>query len=248
MNIRRNFAVATLGALFCTSALPAMAAPLSMSTLSDDIRLDSLPEGGTLNTVSGDVRVQSVGGALSANLASGDFQAGKVVGGLNVHSASGNITVDTVTGPVDIRSASGDVDLHKVEGTVNIELASGNVDLPSVTSNMHVRTASGDVKAALVGSGGTSRSVDIRTASGNVVLHLPHDFDGRLDLGLTETASTVGKYHITQDFGLKVETGEWETHGLGEKTRRLYVVGTIGSGRDVVKVHVARSNITVTHD
>ena len=146
-----------------------------------------------ISSASGNIEIRGVAGEINGHSASGDVTIEEVEGNVNAHSASGNVRVMKAVGTVNAHSASGDVevDLAGVAGAGNMEFtsASGNVRVKApadLDADVEMSCTSGDLKTDFalavnepehgsrrsargrLGSG--SRSLRIRSASGNVSL------------------------------------------------------------------------------
>lgn len=120
---------------------------------------------------SGGLRVEHVTGDAKVKIASGDVVAGRVDGAFEVGGASGDVTVDQVGGLVDTRLASGNVNIGSAGAGVRARTASGNVGIGSAQrGDVTVSTASGDVAVGV--RSGTGVWLDLSTVSGSTVNEL----------------------------------------------------------------------------
>lgn len=124
---------------------------------------------------------------------SGDIRILDRVGDLLLQTASGNITIDCCSGNVTARTASGDIEAARCSENIILETASGDIQLEI------------DDQA---------NSIKIATASGDVSVRYPEDFDatvtyatvsGEIDHDCMQTAGRTLK--IGQGFvPIKIQT------------------------------------------
>lgn len=228
-------------------AFPVWAAPQNQSTTLDDISQSNLPEGGTLSSVTGNIRVGASGGPLSVRTVSGDIHIEQSAGSLDVRTVSGTLTVDHASGAAEIRSASGDVRVNHAGGAVSVRTMSGKSTLPHLEKDVTIRSISGDTTLTL-DPASRMRTIDIGTVSGDMTLHLPHDFGGTFDILLKQRRSEK-TLPLEQSLGLTVQTGAWEKNSdSSEEIRTITATGKVGDGRDHVIVRSVVGTLTLVQD
>jgi hypothetical protein len=132
-------------------------------THAGEIHIASAGSGADIKTYGGDIRIGQVRGDLRAQTLAGDVRAGDVAGSVKAETAGGDIRIDRVTGAAIARTGGGDIVLPAVGGAVDAETGGGEVRI--------------GVLSRLLKNG-----ISIRNAGGDVVLTLPADFRGELDL------------------------------------------------------------------
>ncbi|HEU4629663.1 MAG TPA: DUF4097 family beta strand repeat-containing protein [Gemmatimonadaceae bacterium] len=156
-----------------------------------------LPRGVHVNAASGngDVHVERAGGDVRASSGNGSVEVLGAAGSVQASSGNGAVTVDQAHGGVRASSGNGRVRVSTSQGPVRASSGNGSVE---------VRMAS------------IAGTEDMQFSSGNgrVVVYLPDDFDGELDL-------TTGHGEAYTDFPVTVR-------GRLQKSR---IQGTVGSGR-----------------
>lgn len=156
-----------------------------------------LPRGVNLNAASGngDVHVAQAGGDVRASSGNGAVEVLGAAGSVRASSGNGAVTVDQAHGGVQASSGNGRVRVSTSQGPVKASSGNGSVE---------VRMAS------------LSGAEDMHFSSGNgrVVVYLPDDFDGQIDL-------TTGHGEAYTDFPVTIR-------GRMQKSR---IQGTVGSGR-----------------
>lgn len=228
-------------------AFPVFAAPLSQSSISDDISQSALPEGGKFSTVSGDVSIGMSDGSLSVRTVSGDIHVGQSRGPFDAQTVSGILDVDQATGSVEIRSASGDITLDHTDGPVSIRTMSGASILGHASRDVMIRSVSGDVTLTL-DAASQMRAVDIGTVSGDTTIHLPHGFGGTFDIRLKQRRSET-TLPLQQSLGLSVQMGNWvKESGSSEEIRTITATGQVGDGRDHIIVRSVVGTLKLVQD
>ena len=234
-------------ALGTALAFPVCAAPLSQSSISDDISQSTLPEGGKFSTVSGDVTVGTSDGPLSVRTVSGDIHVTQSHGPLDVHTVSGTLDVDHAAGAVEVRSASGNVTLDHADGAVSIRTMSGESTLDHAGRDIMIRSISGDM-TLMLDAASQMRTIDIGTISGDMTIHLPHGFGGTFDIRLKQRRSET-TLPLQQSLGLTVQMGNWEKEsGNSEEVRTITATGKVGDGRDHIIVRSVAGSLKLVQD
>ncbi len=140
------------------------------------------------------------------------------VDSLSIRTLSGDVMVEDRLGDLEIRTASGDVEVKRCSGDISVTTASGDVVLSDCSENVYVQTASGSVEID-VDDG--CNGVSISTASGDIALRHPDDFDALF------TCATVSG-DITRD-GEDLEPGRF----------------SLGQGLTPVRLSTASGDISI---
>jgi hypothetical protein len=118
--------------------------PISVGTLSGDVRLQGDFGAATITTTSGDVSVDRAA-ALDARSVSGDLEVDRCSGLCRLNTKSGHIEAGH-TGPTEAATVSGRVRLRNTAGGVTVRTISGKVELATDgTEAVKARTVSGDI-------------------------------------------------------------------------------------------------------
>ena len=90
----------------------------------------------------------------------------------------------TVTYPkdmaVDVEWVNGDINVQNARGDVTTHLTNGDVTVTGAMQSVILSTRHGDVEASLAG-GWHGKTVALDVSEGDVVVKLPHEFDGYID-------------------------------------------------------------------
>jgi hypothetical protein len=157
-------------------------------THAGEIHIASAGSGADIKTYGGDIRIGQVRGDFRAQTLAGDVHAGDVAGSVKAETAGGDIRIDRVAGAAIARTGGGDIVLPAVGGAVDVETGGGEIRI--------------GVLWRLVKNG-----ISIRNAGGDVVLTLPSDFRGELDLGVDGPADPEVIFIHSEFPGLAVTRG-----------------------------------------
>ncbi len=118
--------------------------PVSVGTISGDVRLHGDLGPATITTTSGDVSVDRAA-ALDARSVSGDLEVDSCSGPCRLNTKSGHIKAGD-TGPAEAATVSGHVRLRRTSGGVAVRTVCGDVQLGTDgTEPVNVRTVSGGI-------------------------------------------------------------------------------------------------------
>lgn len=231
----------------CLSSSGAFAAPLNQSVTSDDLSYTTLPEGGVISSMSGDVQIQTSNGPLSIRGVSGDIKISKNEGPTSLTTVSGDAQIGQGLGAVQIKTVSGDIAVAHAGGGAALMTVSGDTQLGEAAGDVTVKSTSGDQDVTLV-STGSARKIILETVSGDVTLHLPHDFGGTFDITLRQSRQQSA-VPLEQSLGLTVQFGPWEKQGfLSSESRTITATRTVGNGRDHVTIHGVSGKVRILQD
>jgi beta-lactamase regulating signal transducer with metallopeptidase domain/DUF4097 and DUF4098 domain-containing protein YvlB len=215
---------------------------------------------GAVSTGGGRVRIVRVKGGLKGSSGGGPVtysesgaagESGSLDGStgspgegmLQVAQAGGDIQLDSAPNGARVTTGGGEVEIGSSGGKVEASTGGGNMHFGSVSGSLQATTGGGDVEVTLSGRD-ESRTVDVQSGGGVIVLRVPEDLGLRLEL---ETAYTKQKpaARIVSDFPLELEpTTGWDDH---EGTARKYVraTGRVGSGRIHVRLKTVNADLEI---
>jgi len=168
-------------------------------------------------------------------------------GKLHVERAGGDIRLDEAPAGAVVHTGGGDIVVGRAGGSVEASTGGGRIRIGPVAGSVRAGTGAGDVEVTLIDADGEPQRVEVRSGQGRVVIDLPADFDGRVDL---ETAYTrdVDPTRIEAPWQLERSTSDWsDREGFGEGTPRRYVraKGTVGGGRGSLRVKTVNGDVIV---
>jgi DUF4097 and DUF4098 domain-containing protein YvlB len=143
-------------------------------------------------THSGEIEVAGAGAGADLKTYGGDIRIGPVTGDLRAQTMAGDLRVAAVSGSASLETSGGDIRVERVGGRLEARTAGGDIIAPSVGGGVTARTAGGDVRIALA-SRQARGGVEIGSGGGDIVLTLPADFRGDVEL-------------------VVVGAGEWDEH------------------------------------
>jgi hypothetical protein len=165
-------------------------------------------------------------GSLSIEKAGGHIDLDRAPNGARVHTGGGNVTVGRSAGFVSASTGGGDVTVGPVAGSVRAGTGSGEV---------HVMIDKADEEQV----------IDVTSGTGRVIIELPRDFDGRLDLETAYTRTFEGSARITSDWDLeRAPLSGWDDRE-GTPRRYLQASGELGTGRGRVRVRTVNGEIII---
>lgn len=150
----------------------------------DDDKIDlAVPRGVRLvvHGASGDVDIADVTGDIDVHVLSGDIKTRNLGGRAIIETLSGDVHMFDGVGDLRVTTVSGDIKAQRVRGTIDVNTTSGTIELTAErTSRVQVDASSSDINF----SGGLTSDarVEITTHSGDIVLRLPDNISGLMDV------------------------------------------------------------------
>ena len=179
-----------------------------------------------LNTSGGSIRAVDLAGNLRAHTSGGSIELEAVQGTARVDTSGGDIKASqlgrsleaqTSGGSIHLRDVKGDLMAHTSGGSIRIEGAGGRVDAHTSGGSVEVRFAPGD-----------SRGGDIDTSGGGVTVALDRSVNLNLDADASG-GSVVTDLPVTQSGTIS----------------RSHVVGTVGSGGALLRIHSSAGSVHI---
>jgi hypothetical protein len=162
--------------------------PVSVGTISGDVRLRGDLGPATVTTTSGDVFVDRAA-ALDARSISGDLEVDCCSGLCRLITKSGHIMAGE-TGPAEANTVSGNVELRRTAGAVAVRTVSGNVELGTDgTEPVSIRGVSGAITVKVPRE--RLPAAKLRSLSGRINCDCPQGSDFPLDV-----TSVSGKIEV----------------------------------------------------
>ena len=202
----------------------------------------------------GQTRVYGVGGLAAASVSSGGQGSrsplivvdGKVVASdaVSYNTAGGDIQLESVPNGGRFNTGGGSIVIGSVGAPASFNTGGGNIRLSNVADDVTATTGAGSVEITVIEGNGSARNVTVATGTGQVVIELPANYDGRFDLesGYTERH---GPTRIQSDFPVTVtESDEWDSRN-GTPRRYVRASGQTGSGRGLIKVRTVNGDVII---
>jgi beta-lactamase regulating signal transducer with metallopeptidase domain len=160
-----------------------------------------------------------------------------LTGKLNITKAGGDIDLDVAPNGAFVRTGGGDVTVGRSAGLLEASTGGGDVTVGPVSGSAVVGTGAGDVRVIVDRARGDEQVIEVTSGTGRVVIELPSDFSGRLDLETAYTRTHEDKARIRSDWELERDpiTGWDDRYGTPRRFIRARAVLGRGTGRVVVR-------------
>ncbi len=132
-------------------------------------------------THSGEIHIASAGNGAEVKTYGGDIHVGSVQGDLRAQTMAGDIRALDVNGSAVVETSGGDIRINRIEGSASARTGGGDIVLPAVRGSVEAETGGGEVRVGIL-SRQVKNGISIHNAGGDVLLILPADFHGELDL------------------------------------------------------------------
>jgi DUF4097 and DUF4098 domain-containing protein YvlB len=174
---------------------------------------------------------------------SGDVDVAPIGGKAKIECVSGNVDLLGAAG-AEIKLVSGDLVLENITADVFINAVSGNITATRVKGSLESETVSGDIRLTDLSG---SRTVDVKTVSGNVTYIGVIEADGRYEL---KTHSGDVRMSIPAgssfDFEANTFSGDIDTDfeiTVSGKISPKEIRGTVGKGGATVVLKSFSGNV-----
>ena len=164
------------------------------------------------------------GGILTIEKAGGEIDLDAAPNGARANTGGGNVTIGRAGGDVDASTGGGDVRIGPASGSVRAGTGAGEV---------HIVVDRGPVR---------DRVIEATSGSGRVIIELPADFSGRLDLETAHTRTHEATARIRSDWELEREPLTDWINRYGTPRRFLRATAVIGRGNGGGRVVVRTVN------
>ena len=162
-----------------------------------------------------------------------------------IRRAGGPIVLAGASRGADVYTGGGTIRIGPSSGLIRAVTGAGSIELGPAAGSVIAKTGNGDVHISLSPPDEFGRTIDIESGLGGVVLELPRQFSGDLDL---ETAYTDGfgrPTEIITPWRLDQEaTTTWD-RSRGTPRRYVRSRGRIGDGTATLRVRTVNGDITL---
>jgi hypothetical protein len=128
---------------------------------------------------------------------------------------------------LDLESLNGGITINDVSGQMRFRTTNGGIHLSGLKGDVDGRTTNGGLNVELSGNEWDGAGLDVQTTNGGIRLHVPDDYNCRL-----ETGTVNGTFRI--DFPIMVQ---------GRIDRRIEA--TLGNGGKTIRVTTTNGSVTV---
>jgi hypothetical protein len=218
-----------------------------LTTMGGNIILKNSDLDGSLKTMGGRVLFEDVTGDVK-----GTSMGGNVVY-KNVKNRSGKSTGDeahisTMGGAINLENAPAGANVHTMGGKIHIQSASkfvkaktmgGDINIDSVDGWVEATSMAGNIAVNLTGEG----NVTLISFKGDITLVVPAGLAMEIDIQIAYTQNSSRNFKITSDFDIRQEeTEQWE-YEHGSPRRYIYGRGSIGGGKNKIKIETINGNV-----
>lgn len=231
--------------------------PLGPGASQNEIQMPFIDGDGILATKLGNISVGQINGKARVETGAGQVQLGVVHGECQVISGGGPLELTDIMGFLFGRTAAGDITVRNARegaelftdggvirlqysgGPTNLHSGGGDIVLGQANGPVNADTSSGDI-AVTINPHAKSERVTVKTAKGNVILHLPLKFAA--DVDATIVTAHPDKNSIRSDFpGLSLLRREQ----IGSGKTLIRMTGRINGGGERIEIFAEDGNIQI---
>ena len=185
--------------------------------------------------------ISAKGSNVTINESTGEIRDGS--GRVIYRKSGGRVSVGEAMNGADIRTGGGSVTVGRAAGQVVAQTGGGDITIGPLAGSAKATTGAGDVRLQF--SGIRSPNASVASGNGRVVITLPADFSGTLDLETAYTRNLGHRTTISSDWPVSInETSDWDDRG-GTPRRYVRARQTIGRGGSVVRVRTVNGDVVV---
>ncbi len=164
-------------------------------------------------------------------------------GMLHVRKAGDPIVLGEAPHGATISTGGGDIRVGRGAVMVDAHTGGGDIEIGPVAGSVRAGTGAGKVRVTLVDAQGAEQSVEIRSGTGQVIVELPANFNGKIELETAYTRAFGRATRIESPWDLeREETTAWESN-RGTPRRFVRARGVTGSGGGIVRVNTVNGDI-----
>jgi DUF4097 and DUF4098 domain-containing protein YvlB len=165
-----------------------------------------------------------------------DYRAGT----LNIEKAGGDIHLNAAPNGARVRTGGGNVTIGRADGDVSASTGGGNVTVGPVTGSVRAGTGAGEVRVVVDRLRSMDQVVEATSGKGRIIIELPGDFSGTLELETAHTRTHEETARIRSDWDLERDPlTDWDDR---EGTARRYLRASARIGRGNARVYVKTVN------
>jgi beta-lactamase regulating signal transducer with metallopeptidase domain len=166
-------------------------------------------------------------------------------GVLHIDKAGGDINLNAAPDGARISTGGGDVTVGPSEGDIVASTGGGDVTIGPATSSVRAGTGAGEVRIVVDRLQTRNQVIEATSGKGRIIIELPSDFGGRLDLETAHTRTHEETARIRSDWDLEREPlTDWDAR-QGTPRRFLRASAVIGRGNARVIVRTVNGEIEI---
>jgi DUF4097 and DUF4098 domain-containing protein YvlB len=227
---------------------------LKGSTMGGSVTYDNVTgrpgsEGGEvthISTMGGDIKVAHSDRKLKGKTMGGDVEVGHA-DEVDMTTMGGDIDIGEAPAGANVTTMGGDVTIHSVGDHVRAKTMGGDIVVEAVDGGAVAGTMGGDVTVTMVGDPEKGRrDVELSSMGGDIELTVPAGLSMEFDLDIKYTKHNRRPCKIESDFPVKIEeTSKWEHNWMGQAHKHIYGTGSVGGGKNLIKITTVNGNITI---
>jgi len=189
----------------------------------------------------GGVTISGRGSNVTINESTGEIRdpSGRVI----YRKSGGRVSVGEAMNGADIRTGGGSVTIGRAAGEVIARTGGGDITIGPLAGSARASTGAGDVRLDFRGV--RSPNASVTSGNGRVVITLPADFNGTLDLETAYTENLGHRTTIKSDWPVSIdETSSWDDRN-GTPRRYVRARQTIGRGGSVISVRTVNGDVVI---
>lgn len=163
-------------------------------------------------------------------------------GMLNIEKAGGNVDLDTAPEGARVHTGGGDVSIGPSGGDVRASTGGGDIRIGPARGSVRAVTGAGTIHIVVDRDRAIDQVINVSSGYGRVVIELPSDFSGRLDLETAHTRTHEQTARITSDWDIEREPlTDWSDRA-GTPRRYLRATASLGGRGSGARVIVRTVN------
>jgi DUF4097 and DUF4098 domain-containing protein YvlB len=226
---------------------------ISLDTMGGKIELTNSDLDGNVSTMGGNVLLENVSGNVKGSSMGGkvikrgkEISSGQNTSEVDISSMGGALNVDSAPHGANLDTMGGNISVRSASDHVRAKTMGGDIQIDSIDGWVRAETYGGDIVVKMTGDPSQgNREIQLTSLSGDIELTVPQNLAMDLDLELAYTHGKEGRYSIKSDFPLKTkESKEWDNRD-GSPRKYIYGSGTVGSGKNRVRISTINGDIII---
>lgn len=165
-------------------------------------------------------------------------------GTLHIEKAGGDIVLNAAPNGARVHTGGGDIRVGESRDAVSAHTGGGDVQIGPASASVEAGTGAGEVRI-VIDRVTPGQVIEAWSGKGRVIIELPRDFDGRLELETAHTRTHEETARISSDFDIDREPlTDWDDR-QGTPRRYLRASGRIGRGDARVVVRTVNGEIEI---
>lgn len=179
-----------------------------------------------LETSGGSIRAFEIGANLRAHTSGGSIEIRQVKGTARVDTSGGNISADSLDKSLEATTSGGSIELHNVKGDLIAHTSGGSIQIEKAGGRVDAHTSGGSVDVSF--APGDARGGDVESSGGGVRVALDKSVNLNLDAS-SSAGNVITSLPVT----------------VSGTVARSHVVGTVGSGGALLRVHSSAGSVHI---